>query len=261
MTLEARAITVEVGGRVLLRDTDLSVAPGTMTVVVGPNGTGKTTLLKSLCGLVPVGGQIKLGGTPLAALDPRARARSIAYLPQQTQSAPGLTVRDAVQLGRLPHRSRLAGPSAIDHAQVDACLDRVGMRAFAARALQTLSGGERQRVMLARMLATEAPVMLLDEPTAALDIRHALEFLQSLRDLVRANRAVVLALHDLPLADAYADQVICLPGDGTTTVGPPAEVLTTARIHEVFGASFIRNNAGALQLLLPRNAATSHAPL
>lgn len=260
MTLEARALTVELGGRVLLRDTDLSVEPGTLTVVVGPNGTGKSTLLKALCGLLPADGQIKLDGTPLAALAPRARARSIAYLPQQTPSAPGLTVRDAVLLGRLPHRSRLAGPSANDHAQVEACLDRVGMKAFAERALQTLSGGERQRVMLARMLATEAPAMLLDEPTAALDVRHALDLLQSLRDLVRANRAVVLALHDLPLADAYADQVVCLPGDGTATVGTPADVLTTERLQAVFGASFVRDRSGSLQLQLP-SSATPNEPV
>ena len=251
MTLEAHALTVALGDRVLLEEVALRVEPGTLTVVVGPNGAGKSTLLRALCGLLPIGGQVKLHGTPLAALAPRARARAIAYLPQQTPTSPGLTVRDAVLLGRLPHRSRLAGPSTNDHNQVLASLGRVGMAEFVDRRLQTLSGGERQRVMLARMLATEADVMLLDEPTAALDVRHALDLLQTLHALAREGRSIVLALHDLPLADAFADDVVCLRGDGTARTGSPSDVLAPEVLHDVFGAAFARDDDGALRLKLP----------
>ncbi|MCR9162068.1 MAG: ABC transporter ATP-binding protein [Nannocystaceae bacterium] len=258
MTLAARAITLEIGGRVLVEGLDLSVSPGAVTVVVGPNGAGKSTLLRALCGLLPLEhGQVTLRGTPLSSVAPRARARAIAYLPQQTPAAPGLTVRDAVLLGRLPHRSRLAGPSADDHARVGTSLERVGMAAFTERRLDSLSGGERQRVMLARMLATEADVMVLDEPTAALDVRHALDLLETLRALAREGRAVVLALHDLPLADAFADQVVCLDARGTTRVGPPCKVLSPDTVQAVFGAPFDRDDDGVLRLQLPDGAAVT----
>ena len=246
--IEARGLQLTLGERVLFRDLDLRAHAGSVTAVVGPNGAGKTSLLRALCGLLEAGGQVLLEGVPLRSLPPRARARQVTYLPQQTAAAPGLTVRDVVMLGRLPHRTRLAGPSANDRTCAMDSLARVGMTPFADRALQTLSGGERQRVMLARMLATEARVMLLDEPTAALDVRHALDLLATLRALAEGGRAVVLALHDLHLADAFADQVVCLPGDGSFEVGPTREVLNPARLQAVFGANFVRDTEGALHL-------------
>lgn len=238
------------GSRLLFADLQLTLAPGTVTAIVGPNGAGKSTLLRGLCGLFPLEGQLRLGDTTLTELAPRARARAVAYLPQQTPTATGLTVHDVVMLGRLPHRTRLAGPSESDRTRVAESLARVGMDTFAQRQLHTLSGGERQRVMLARMLATEAQVMLLDEPTAALDVRHALELLDTLRNLAKGGHAIAIALHDLPLADAYADQVVCLPGDGTCAVGPSADVLSPDRLRAVFGATFVRNTDGGLALQL-----------
>ncbi len=251
MTLEVRGLSATVDGRTLFAGLELSVAPGTFTAVVGPNGAGKSTLLRGLCGLVPMAGTVHLCGVPLLGTNSRRRAQAIAYLPQQTPSSPGLTVRDVVMLGRLPHRSRLAGPSDDDRRRVEHSLRSVGMQRFLDRPLHTLSGGERQRVMLARMLATEAGIMLLDEPTAALDVRHALELLGTLRNLAADGRAVVVAMHDLTLAYAYADQAVCLPGDGTAVVGPPGTVLTPARLHDVFGADFERDGAGALHLRIP----------
>lgn len=250
MTLEARGLAATLGGRTLFEGLDLDVQPGVVTAVVGPNGAGKSTLLKTLCGLFEADGTVRLGGKPLAHMDPRSRARAVAYLPQQTPASPGLTVRDVVMLGRLPHRSRLAGPGSTDRDRVAGSLERVGMEAFADRPLHTLSGGERQRVMLARMLATEAGVMVLDEPTAALDVRHALDLLETLQTLAQDGRAVVLAIHDLPLADAFADQVVCLPGDGSCEVGPSRDVLSPARLQTVFGATFVRSEGGGLHLQL-----------
>lgn len=246
--IEATGLRLTLGERTLFRDLDLRVGAGSVTAIVGPNGAGKSSLLRSLCGLLEPGGSVLLEGSPLRGLSPRARARKVAYLPQQTAAAPGLTVRDVVMLGRLPHRTRLAGPSEHDRTRAMDSLDRVGMTAFADRALHTLSGGERQRVMLARMLATEAGVMLLDEPTAALDVRHALGLLTTLRTLADGGRAVVLALHDLPLADAFADQIVCLPGDGSFELGPTQDVLTPERLQAVFGATFVRDAEGALHL-------------
>lgn len=251
MTLHGQQLGATVGGRVLFSGLDLEVPSGSMSAIVGPNGSGKSTLIRGLCGLGDLEGSVSHGGRPLHELEPRARARAIAYLPQQAAAAPGMTVQDVVMLGRLPHRTRLAGPSSADREHVLQSLETVGMQDFVERSIQTLSGGERQRVMLARMLATEANTMVLDEPTAALDVGHALELLGTLRGLASAGRAVLLALHDLTLADAYADRVVCLTGSGTAEVGSREEVLDPVKLHKVFGVQFSRQNGGPLRLELP----------
>jgi len=251
MTLHGHGLGATVGGRTLFSGLDLEVAAGSVTAIVGPNGSGKSTLIRGLCGLGPLDGSVTLEGRGLHELEPRARARAVAYLPQQAAAAPGMTVRDVVMLGRLPHRTRLAGPSSADAAHARRSLEAVGMQSFEQRPIQTLSGGERQRVMLARMLATEATTMVLDEPTAALDVGHALELLGSLRTLASGGRAVLLALHDLTLADAYADRVVCLTGAGTAEVGPRQDVLDPAKLRNVFGVEFSRQPDGTLRLELP----------
>jgi len=251
MTLHGHGLGATVGGRTLFSALDLEVSAGSMTAVVGPNGSGKSTLIRGLCGLSALDGSVTLGGRALDELEPRARARAIAYLPQQAAAAPGMTVQDVVMLGRLPHRTRLAGPSTADREHVLTSLETVGMEGFVERPIQTLSGGERQRVMLARMLATEANTMVLDEPTAALDVGHALELLGTLHTLASAGRAVLLALHDLTLADAYADRVVCLTGSGAAEVGPREEVLDPVKLREVFGVEFSRQPGGPLRLELP----------
>lgn len=252
MSLRGIDLGANVGDRTLFSGLDLELRPSTLTVVVGPNGAGKSTLIRGLCGLRPLQGSVTHDGSPLRQLSPRARARAIAYLPQQNTAAQGLTVRDIVMLGRLPHRTRLAGPTARDRDQVEISLKQVGMLDFGERPVHTLSGGERQRVMLARMLATEAPTMVLDEPTAALDVRHALELLDRLRALASDGRAVFLALHDLALADAYADRVVCLTGRGTAEVGGRMRVLHPERLRDVFGVEFARDGDDRLRLQLPR---------
>ncbi len=251
MKLHGHGLGATIGGRVLFSGLDLEVSPGSITAVVGPNGSGKSTLIRGLCGLGPLDGSVTHGGTALHELEPRARARAIAYLPQQALAAPGMTVRDVVMLGRLPHRTRLAGPSSADRARTLESLAQVDMQTFLERRVQTLSGGERQRVMLARMLATEANIMVLDEPTAALDIGHALHLLSALRTLASQGRTVLLALHDLTLADAYADRIVCLSGNGTAQVGAREEVLDPARLLKVFGVRFSRQPGGPLRLEFP----------
>jgi iron complex transport system ATP-binding protein len=221
----------------LFRKLDLTVNPGSLTVVVGPNGSGKTTLLRTLVGLrAPDEGDVQLQGCSIQSMPRLDRARAIAYLPQTTTLYHELTVREVVMLGRLPHLGRLRPPAAQDHAAVTEALAQVGLRALAERGTATLSGGERQRVMLARMLATGAPVLVLDEPTAALDIGHALALLELCRRLSADGRTIVLALHDLELARRYGHDAVCLTGntEGTSHRGLASDVLIPAVLSEVF---------------------------
>jgi ABC-type cobalamin/Fe3+-siderophores transport system ATPase subunit len=240
MTLRAEDLGAHVPGppaRWLVRGLGLTVAPGEVWALVGKNGSGKSTLLRCLAGLRRAEqGAVHLGDRPLHALPGRERAKRLAYLPQLTPLYHDLRARQVVMLGRAPHLSRLAGPSAADERRVDEALARVEATALAERPLSTLSGGERQRVMLARLLATGAEILLLDEPTTALDIGHALRLLALCRDLARDGAAVVLAMHELELARRHADLAVCLgvgPG-GEHRLGPAAQVLTPAILGPVF---------------------------
>jgi iron complex transport system ATP-binding protein len=224
--------------RWLFRDLDLEARPGRLTVIVGPNGAGKSTLLRALAGLLrPARGTVTLDDGPLLDRPARERARRLAYLPQTTPLIHDLTVRELVALGRAPHLPRIGAPSAADVLAVDNAIRRVGLHALGERRVFTLSGGEYQRVMIARMLASEGPTLLLDEPTASLDVGHALEVLELLRDLARSDRAVVTVLHDLNLARRYADHVVCLAGDraGTVHAGARDKILAPDVLEPIFG--------------------------
>ncbi|MEZ4454448.1 MAG: ABC transporter ATP-binding protein [Nannocystaceae bacterium] len=225
-----------IAGRWLYRGLDHRFAPATFTAIVGPNGAGKSTLLRDLAGLrTPAAGAIELGGRPLRSLPPGERARLLAYLPQATSLAHDLRADEVVMLGRTPFLGRFAGPRPADHAAVRRALATVGADALAERPVSTLSGGERQRVMLARMLATEAPLLLLDEPTAALDVGHALSFLGLCRELVGGGATIVAVLHDLGLARRHADEALLLGDpDGAVAHGPVASVLTPAALAPIF---------------------------
>ena len=234
----AHRVGVESDGRWLFRDLDLPARPGELTVIVGPNGAGKSTLLRSLAGLLrPSRGTITLDEIPILDLAPRDRARRLAYLPQTTPLIHDMTVRGLVALGRAPHLSRIGAPSAEDHRAVDAAVDRVGLGGLARRRVFTLSGGEYQRVMIARMLASDARVLLLDEPTSSLDVGHALDVLELLKDLSRSDRTVITVLHDLNLARRYADHVLCLAGDepGTVHAGGRDRILAPDVLEPIFG--------------------------
>ena len=233
------------GARWLFRGLDLALAPGRTHVVVGPNGAGKTTLLRTCAGLRPVSeGTVRLGEHDLAQTAPRERARALAYLPQTTPLVENLDVRELVMLGRTPHLGSFAGPRPEDAAAVATALARAGVAHLAARPVFTLSGGEYQRVRIARLLATGAPTLLLDEPTAALDVAAALRIVDLLRELAAAGHALLVVLHDLQLARRLADHALCLPGPAsraqgaappTPHVGPADQVLTPKVLEPIFG--------------------------
>ncbi|GAB4472196.1 MAG: Fe(3+) dicitrate ABC transporter ATP-binding protein FecE [Burkholderiaceae bacterium] len=206
--LEARAVTAGHGGRPAIVGASAEFARG-WTAIVGPNGAGKSTLLRALAGLLrPTAGDVLLDGQPLARLAPRQRARAIAWLPQLAEASGELTVRETVALGRLPRLGVFGAPTAADEAAVQAAMQRTECAAWAERRLGELAGGERQRALLARALATEALVLLLDEPTQHLDPPHQVGLAKLARSL-GATHTVVTVMHDLALALA-ADRVLLL---------------------------------------------------
>jgi iron complex transport system ATP-binding protein len=235
--LRTDGVTVEIRGRAILRDVSLAVAGGERIALVGPNGAGKSTLLRVLAGtLVPTAGRVELGGTPLASLDRAAIARRMAVVPQQTALPFAMHVEEVVALGRLPHEAPLRGPRPADRAAVAAAIERVGLGHLIGRDARELSLGERQLVLLALAVAQAAPVMLLDEPTVHLDLRHQVEAMELLRDLnERDGTALVAVLHDLGLAAHFFPRLVIIDHGRVVADGPPAEVLTDDLIREVFG--------------------------
>ena len=235
-TLSTRSLTVDLGGKPVLTGVDLDLDRGQWITVIGPNGAGKTTLLRAILGAVPYGGEIVIGG--LASRDAMARARSIAYVPQSPVIPPGVLVVDYVLLGRTPHRGAFAGDSPRDVEVAMNVLDRLDLLGFGSREVISLSGGERQRVVLARALTQEASVLLLDEPTTALDLGHQQDVLDLVEELRREHGLSVLAtLHDLTLAARYGDEVAVLAGGRVAESGPPASVLTESLIATHFNAN------------------------
>ena len=238
--LRAEAISAVLGGRSVVSQVTLTARPGETVGLIGPNGAGKTTLLRVLAGLTaPSSGHVWLGGKPLAGMKPAERARRIAYMPQFAERHP-FTALEAVLMGRYPHLGRFEIEGSQDLEAAFAAMRRTGTEPLAGRQLDTLSGGERQRVLLARALAQRADVLLLDEPTAALDLRHRLIAMEIIREEVAARDALaVTALHDLSLAGRYCDRLVLLSDGRVLAAGTPAEVLTEENLRASFGVETV----------------------
>jgi iron complex transport system ATP-binding protein len=235
-SLEARSIAVVRGGRRILQDVTVRIAPGEIHAVVGPNGSGKSTLLRGLAGIWPLeSGSVSLDGRPLGAFRRRDIARRIAYVPQDTRLEWAFTVGEIVAMGRHPHRGRFDRETEADRRAVRLALERCDLASLEDRMVNTLSGGERQRVLIARSLAVEPDFILLDEPTASLDVQHALEVLDLCAGLAAAGHAVALATHDLNAAARYASTVTLIDGGRIAGAGPRDEVLTPPTVRRVFG--------------------------
>lgn len=243
-------VRLERRGRPVLDRVSLVVRPGEIVGLLGPNGCGKTTLLRAALGLHPATGAIELGGVPLGQMTPRERARHAAYVPQEHEIAWPISVAALVALGRLPHRASAAE----DAAAVEAALELMELRALAARPATELSGGERARALVARALAQGAPLVLADEPTAGLDPAHALALMATLRRLVGNGRGALVSLHDLGLAARWCNRVVLAGGGRIIAQGAPLDVLTPRRIAEIYGVEvFVAGDAGGpiLQVLGP----------
>lgn len=222
--------------RRIIRQVSFEVAPGEIMALIGPNGAGKTTLIKAVSGVIPLqAGSIMVGGRNIAALQPAERARAIAVVPQARVLPEGYTVRQTVMLGRTAYLGWLGQPTADDRKRVQWALERTSTLDLADRMINELSGGEQQRVLLARALAQDTPVLLLDEPTTHLDLRHQSGLLNLARELASERKlAVLLALHDLNMAALYTDRVALLVEGELRAVGSPQQVLTAERLFEAF---------------------------
>ena len=234
--LRTRALAVRLGAREVLSGIDIDLGPG-WTAIVGPNGAGKSTLLRTLAGLeTPAAGQVLLDGAPLATLAAMARARRLGWLSQQGDVTGELTVRETVALGRIPHLGLLGTPGPRDAEAVDAAMALTESTPWAERRLTELSGGERQRVLVARVLATEAPILLLDEPTTHLDPPHQVALGQLFADLASdpdRPRTIVTVLHDLAIA-LQADRIIVLAQGRIVADGPGTEPAVQRVLEDVF---------------------------
>ena len=234
-SLRAHRVSYAVEGKTLLRDVEVDLRPGEMLAVVGPNGAGKSTLCGLLAGdLPPTRGEVEMCGRDVRRTKPAALARLRSMLSQHTLIRFPFTARQVVMMGRHPHIRRWRSPTEGDFAAVDEAMKSAQVQSLAGRIYPTLSGGEQRRVSLARVIAQDAPVVLLDEPTNALDISHQQLVMALCRRLVDDGRAVLTVLHDLNLAGAYADRVMIIAAGQVVSVGAPEEVLCPGLLSEVF---------------------------
>lgn len=259
MMLRIQNLSAAYGSRQVLQDVSLDVAAGEVLAVIGPNGAGKSTLVRAVSGVLPMqSGQVMVGERPLHTLSIAERARCLAVVPQARQLPGAFTVCETILLGRTPYLGWLGKSSRQDQERVEWALERTHLAGLAARKVGELSGGEQQRVLLARALVQAAPVLMLDEPTTHLDLRHQSGLLNLLRELAaEKNLAVLIVLHDLNLASLYADRVALLVDGRIQASGAPTEVLTSGNLTAVFDIPIevIAHPAYGTPLVLPDGVA------
>lgn len=253
--LEANDLQVFYGKRVILNRVSFDIQSGSILGIIGPNGAGKTTLIRALSGVIPLaGGQIKVMGADLASLSSIERARRVAVVPQARSLPLYFTGWQMVVLGRTPHLNWLGHVSKNDEERVYQALQRAEALELADRRLGELSGGEQQRLLLARALAQEAPILLLDEPTTHLDLQYQVGLLDQVRRLVKEeDLTVVIALHDLNLISRYADRVALLVEGNLKALGAPEEVLQATLLEQVYKLPLqvLQNTASGRPVILP----------
>ena len=235
--IETRDLWVRFGPVAAVRELSLRAESGGWTALIGPNGAGKTSALRALAGLVPYEGEVLLDGRDARRLGRRALARLVAFVPQKPETPAALTVAEYVLLGRTPHIRYLGGEGRGDREAATRALGRLELESFAERPLGSLSGGELQRAVLARALAQEAPVLLLDEPTTALDLGRQQLVLELVDALRRDGLTVVTTMHDLTLAGQYAERLILLDGGSVVAEGTAVEVLSVPNVAAHYGAN------------------------
>jgi iron complex transport system ATP-binding protein len=233
--LEARRASVKRAGRTIFGPASVCIGAGEMTALIGPNGSGKSTLLRLFAGLwLPDEGEMLLGGKALQSLPRKEIARRVGFVPQETQIDFAFTVAEILAMGRYAHRGRFSPQSQVDRAAISKAAMECDIEHLIDRAINTLSGGERQRVLIARSLVVEPEFILLDEPTANLDIHHALDVLQLCESLSRKGKTVIVATHDFNLVTRYVTRLILLQRGLVIAEGSREEVLGPETIREVF---------------------------
>jgi iron complex transport system ATP-binding protein len=243
---------VKLGGVLIIDGVDAEVAGGEWVTLIGPNGAGKSTLLRALAGLVPYTGSAQVGGDEVAGLARRELARRLAFVPQTPLLPPAMRVSEYVLLGRTPHLGAFGYEGLHDREAAQHALERLDLEGLAGRPLHTLSGGEQQRVVLARALAQESSLLVLDEPTTSLDIgrqQQVLELVAALRE--QGSLTVLTAMHDLTLAAQYADRLLLLSSGRLVASGPPEEIATEALVAEHYRAEVRIFGSGGSVAVVP----------
>ena len=234
--LGVHGLVVELGGAAILRGVDIEVAAGEVVGLVGPNGAGKSTLLRAVSGVLRfAAGSVALDGEPIDGRSRGELARSLAVVQQLPEAPDTMQVADLVLLGRYPHLGLLGRESGADYLAADRAMSRAGCLELATRPLETLSGGERRRAFIARALAQETPLLLLDEPTANLDASAQAEVMGVLRELAAGGAGVLVVVHDLTLAAAFCDRLVLLHLGEVVAEGGPAEVITSELVRRTYG--------------------------